>query len=113
MMRFGAAGPESVGVQRREKIGAVKAVAAIGEELLIGGSGGLLVANPEGGEPSRLVRQPIRGLAVVGDTVLYSDGESLFLSSVALLRQNLVRRCRLAARLLDLDPEPQAAADLL
>ncbi|MEE8580605.1 MAG: hypothetical protein V3T33_03355 [Myxococcota bacterium] len=88
VMRFGAAGPESVGVQGHEKIGSVKAVAAIGEKLLIGGSRGLLVANPEGGEPSRLARQPIRGLAVVGDTVLYSDGESLFLSTVALLRQN-------------------------
>ena len=88
VVRFGATGPEVVGGQGREQVGAISAVAALGENLILAGSRGLLVARGDGAEPRRILRSVVRGLAVIDETLLFTDGESVMLSSLPLLRED-------------------------
>jgi hypothetical protein len=60
------------------------------KELLLASNRGLLMTDFKAGNPRRLMRQPIKGLARVGKTLVFSDGESVYVSTLALLEEQRV-----------------------
>ena len=93
---FGKSGPVKVGVQERQNIGSIRAVVPHGKNLLLASNRGLLITDAKAGKPRRLLRRPVRGVAKVGDLVVFCDKESLFVSTVELLEeQRILRRLKL------------------
>jgi hypothetical protein len=75
----------------RDRIGGVRALAQIGSAWVLGGQSGLRVLDPQTGEIEDLLDRPIFGLGARGDTLVFTDGESLFVSTLPLLREERVR----------------------
>ncbi len=90
LVRFTPAGSETVVALERGSVGTVREVQRLGDGLVLGTKRGIIVTGPDGSEPTRLLRRDVRGLAVVGDALLFSDGESVLVSSDALLKQGRV-----------------------
>jgi hypothetical protein len=65
----------------------VVALERVGNEWLIAGSQGLLLYRPGTAEPRQLFEMNVRGAAVHGQRVLFTDGSSLFEGTVASLSQ--------------------------
>jgi len=85
--RGAASGSKDLG---RDRIGGVRALAQIGSDWVLGGPAGLRVLDPETGELEDLLDRPIFGLGVRGDTLVFTDGEGLFVSTIPLLREERV-----------------------
>jgi hypothetical protein len=60
------------------------------EGLLLASSKGLLLAHPDGSNAKRIMRRIARGLDAAGKTLVFTDGESVYVSTLALLRKNRV-----------------------
>ncbi len=90
ILAFGPAGPKVVQSFSRSEIGTVFAVEAQGELYIVAGARGLLVVSPDSRQIKRLMRRVIKGLALVGDTMIFTDGESLYVSNLTLLGQKRV-----------------------
>jgi len=90
LVAFTAEGTETVAALERGVVGSPVAVERLGEGLVIAGNRGLLVTGPDGSEPRQALRRAVRGLGVVGDTLLFSDGEAVFVSTLPLLRETRV-----------------------
>jgi len=73
----------------RGMVGSILAVEPLDGRLLAAGKRGLLLI-PEQGTAQVLVERPIHGLARVGEHLVFSDGSSLFVSTLALLREGRV-----------------------
>lgn len=87
---FVKGGPRKIGAQERSAVGSVAAVVPVGKELLLASSRGLLMTNLNGGNPRRLMRRALKGLGRVGETLVFTDGESVFVSTLELLGQQRV-----------------------
>jgi hypothetical protein len=90
LVSFTSQGTQTVSALDRGVIGSVVAVEPLGDSLLLAGSRGLILTQADGSNPVSLLRRAVRGLAVVRDTLILSDGESVMLSNPALLRQGRV-----------------------
>ncbi|MGH0034278.1 MAG: hypothetical protein ACQGVK_04540 [Myxococcota bacterium] len=90
IVRFGAAGSETVLFHDRGTIGTVVAVERLGDGLVIGSNRGLMLSDADAREPMRVLRRDIQGVAVSGDILLFTDGSSVFVANLPLLRQNRV-----------------------
>lgn len=90
IVAFGANGPEVDLSLPRGQIGTVFALEPVGDRLAIAGARGLLLLDPETGTVSRLMRRVLKGLASVDGTLVFTDGESIYVSSLDLLRQKRV-----------------------
>ncbi|MCZ6783340.1 MAG: hypothetical protein O7G30_08525 [Proteobacteria bacterium] len=90
LVRFTPEGTETVLSLERGEIGSVLAAEPMGDGYLLASNRGLILTQKEGTAPVRMLRRRITGLAVVGDTLIFSDGESVLLSSLSLLRENRV-----------------------
>ena len=77
--------PQRQRVLDRGAVGAVVAVESLAGGLALASQRGLLFV-PEGGAPELLLDRPIRGLARSGERLVFTDGNSIFVSSLALLR---------------------------
>jgi hypothetical protein len=92
---FGQEGLEIVGLDSgtprrlraigRSKVGSVVAVEKAGAGLLIAGNRGLMLVKGGVVEPQLLIERNVLGAAMWGDRVLFTDGASLFVSSMPLL----------------------------
>jgi hypothetical protein len=90
VIRFTKQGSETLTALQRGDIGSVVAIEPFGEGILMAGNRGLMSAQADGSNPMRLLRRSLRGFAVAGDTLIFSDAKSVFLSSIPLLRENRV-----------------------
>ena len=75
----------------RDRIGGVRALASVGSSWVLGGPAGLRVLDPETGELENLLDRPVFGLGAHDETLVFTDGEDLFISTIALLRKERVR----------------------
>ena len=82
---FSKSGPRKLGAQERQAVGSIAAVVPFGKELILASSRGLLMIDHNGGNPRRLLRRPIKGLARVKDSLVFTDGESVIISNLELL----------------------------
>jgi len=90
LVGFTASGPKALATHGRGEVGSVAAAVPIAEGLLLASSKGLLLAEPDGANPERIMRRVVRGLDAVGETLVFSDLDSIFVSTLPLLRQNRV-----------------------
>lgn len=92
MVTFDERSPALQVLQESRRIGAVAAVESLGDggPILVGSERGLLLMEQIGELPARLVSRPIFGLASVGDAVIFTDGETLFISTLDMLRKQKV-----------------------
>ncbi|MEE9609380.1 MAG: hypothetical protein V3U03_16690 [Myxococcota bacterium] len=70
----------------REVVGSVVAMESVGNDWLAAGKRGLLYIDGRTGRPSVLVQGEVRGLAMRGDRLLFTDGTSLYVSTLPMLR---------------------------
>jgi len=95
VVTFGQEGIEIVGLDSGtpkllravgpSKIGSIVDVEQVGAGLLVAGSHGLLLVKGGVAEPQQLIELDVRGAAMQGDRVYFTDGSSLFVSSLPLL----------------------------
>jgi len=92
---FGQEGLEIVGLDsgtpqllravERSKVGSIVAVEKVDAGLLVAGSRGLLLVKGGVAEPQLLIERDILGAAMRGNRVFFTDGSSLFVSSLPML----------------------------
>ena len=88
VVRFTSDGPEEQFSKQRGEVGSLLAVESYGDYLLLGGSFGLQLLHPSGGEPVRFFSRVPRGLATVGSLIVFTQGSSVHISTAKLLKQN-------------------------
>ncbi len=89
VVQLEAQGPRRVYAWGRGAIGSVVALAAPRAGIVAGGKRGLLLLSGE--QPEPLIDRPVRGLALLGgERLVFTDGTSLFVSTIPLLRQRKV-----------------------
>ncbi len=74
----------------RGVVGSIVAVENLGREIVAAGNRGLVLVDPGKGQREILLERPLQGLARSGDRLLFSDGTSLFVSTLPLLRERRV-----------------------
>ena len=89
---FHKSGPRKLGAQERQAVGAISAVIAYDDDLILASSRGLLTIDASGGNPRRLLRRPVKGLDRINDSLVFTDGESVFVSNLALLGNQRVEK---------------------
>jgi hypothetical protein len=89
-VRFTSKGPEVEQSWDRGTIGRVLSIAPLGEQLVVVGAKGMQLYDPATGEFRRIMRRVLQSVATVGETLVFVDGESIYLSTLGLLAQNRV-----------------------
>src|SRR5690606_38697903 len=74
----------------RAEIGRVPGIAPVGEELVVVGAQGMQVGDPAKGTLRRAMRRVLQGVDAGGDVLVLADGESVFVSRLALLEEQRV-----------------------
>lgn len=74
----------------RGEIGRVLAVAPVGGELVIVGAKGMQVVDLEKGTIRRAMRRVLQGIGASGSALVFADGDSIFVSNLALLMDERV-----------------------
>jgi hypothetical protein len=90
IVSFGPEGPRVDVALGRTEIGTVFAIEPLGDQLAIAGARGLLLVDPGTREVRRVMRRVLKGLAAVDRTLVFTDGETVFVSDLALLREQRV-----------------------
>lgn len=90
LVQFTPNGPAAERTWSRGEIGRVLAMAPMGEQIMIGGAKGMLLLDPASGEIRRVMRRVVTGTASVGDSLVFADGESVYISNLALLAEGRV-----------------------
>jgi len=90
IVSFTSEGPVASSTYSRGEVGQVADIVQTQEGLLLASSMGLLLADRDGSNAQRLMRRIVLGLAAHGETLVFTDGDSVFVSTVAMLRQNRV-----------------------
>jgi hypothetical protein len=71
----------------RGVVGTIVAVESLGREIVAAGSRGLVAIDGQIGQRDVLFERPVLGLARAGERLLFTDGESIYVSTRALLRE--------------------------
>ena len=87
---FDERGPVLVASRGREEIGTVFAIEPVGDSYVIAGARGLMITQANGGELRRIMRRVVKGLATIDDVLVFTDGDSIFISTLDLLREKRV-----------------------
>jgi hypothetical protein len=90
LVRFTPEGPIAERSWPRGEIGRVLSIAPVGHDLVIVGAKGMQVLDPTTGTLRRVMRRVMKGLASAGETLVFADGESVYVSTLALLAENRV-----------------------
>jgi hypothetical protein len=90
LVRFGPSGPAAEAVWDRGQIGRVLSIAMLGDRVVTVGAKGMQVGDPASGEVRRVMRRVIQGVGSAGDTLVFADGETVYISNLALLAENRV-----------------------
>lgn len=75
----------------RDRIGSVGALVEVDEGLVLAGPAGLRLLDTTTGQSEALLDRPVLGLTARKENLIFSDGESLFVSTVPLLRDKRVQ----------------------
>jgi hypothetical protein len=68
----------------------VLGIAPIEEQIVIAGAKGMQLLDPETGEIRRVMRRVVTGIAAAGKSLVFADGESVYVSDLALLAESRV-----------------------
>lgn len=90
LVRFTEKGPVAEHTWERGQIGRVLSIAPLGDQFVIVGAKGMQLLDPESGQIRRVMRRVLKSVAAVGETLVFVDGESIYLSSLSLLAENRV-----------------------
>ena len=74
----------------RGVVGTIIAVESLGHAIIAAGSRGIVLIDGDKGQREVLLERPVQGLARSGDRLLFTDGTSLFVSTISLLRERRV-----------------------
>ncbi len=72
----------------RGVVGTIVAVESLGRDLVAAGNRGLVRIDGQKGQRELLFERPVLGLARSGERLLITDGESVYVSTLALLREH-------------------------
>jgi hypothetical protein len=86
VVRLGSQGLEREAVYGRDAVGSIVGVEGFGDELVAAGNRGLLWIGSDDQGIRRLVSQEVLGLTRLGERLLFTDGISLRISTLALLK---------------------------
>ncbi|MEM9176308.1 MAG: hypothetical protein AAGC67_13860, partial [Myxococcota bacterium] len=89
-VRFTAKGPVAERTFERGEIGRVLSIAPVGNRMVIAGAQGLQVLDPGTGEMRRVMRRIVKSIDALDETLVFVDGESVYLSTLELLAENRV-----------------------
>lgn len=89
-VRFTAQGAVAERTWTRGEIGRVLSIARAGDQVVIVGAKGMQVLDPATGEIRRAMRRVMKSIASAGETLVFADGESIYVSNLELLAQNRV-----------------------
>lgn len=90
LLRLDEGRPQRERAWGRAEIGRVLGIAPVGEELVVVGAQGMQVVDPAKGTLRRAMRRVLQGVDAVGDVLVLADGESVFVSRLALLEEQRV-----------------------
>lgn len=90
LVRFTEKGPIAEKTWTRGQIGRVLSIAPVGDSLILVGAKGMQLLDPEEGTVRRVMRRVLTSVATVGNTLVFVDGESIYLSTLAMLAENRV-----------------------
>ena len=90
LVRFTEKGPVAETTWDRGQIGRVLSIAPLGRSVILVGAKGMQLLDLEEGTVRRVMRRVLTSVATVGDTLVFVDGESIYLSTLALLAENRV-----------------------
>lgn len=90
LVRFTSAGPVAEKTWSRGEIGRVLSLAPLGDSLVLVGAKGMQILDLAGGEPRQVMRRVLTSVATAGETLIFADGESIYLSNLALLAEGRV-----------------------
>lgn len=90
LVRFTNSGPIAEKTWTRGQIGRVLSLTPLGDQLVIVGAKGMQILDPETGTIRRVMRRILTSVATAGETLVFVDGESIYLSNLELLAQNRV-----------------------
>jgi hypothetical protein len=90
LVRFSAAGPVAEKTWTRGEIGRVLSIAPLGDRIVLTGAQGMQLLDPATGEIERVMRRVALSVDSVGSVLVFADGESIYVSDLALLRENRV-----------------------
>lgn len=86
---LGSGGPQRLRALDRGSVGSIVAVEALDAGIVAAGQRGILFV-PDEGAPEVVLERPVRDLALLGKRLVFTDGGSIFVSSLALLRRGRV-----------------------
>jgi len=84
-IELAAAGPKKILGLDRATVGSIVAVEDTGEGILLAGSRGLMLLERGSKHPRGLIEMGVRGAAIHRDRVYFTDGSSLYTSSLPML----------------------------
>jgi len=90
LVRFTSSGPIAEKSWTRGQIGRVLSLTPLGDQLVIVGAKGMQILDPATGKIRRVMRRVLMSVATAGNTLVFADGESIYLSNLELLAQNRV-----------------------
>jgi hypothetical protein len=90
LVRFTRSGPKAEKTWTRGEIGRVLSLTPLADQLVIVGAKGMQVIDPATGKIRRVMRRVLKSVATAGETLIFVDGESIYLSNLELLAQNRV-----------------------
>lgn len=90
LVRFSAEGPQAEHTWGRGEIGRVLGIAPMGDQLVVAGAKGMQLLDPATGEIRRIMRRVVTGIAAAGDSLVFTDGESVYVSNLTLLAEERV-----------------------
>jgi hypothetical protein len=90
LVRFTNSGPIAEKTWTRGQIGRVLSLTPLGDQLVIVGAKGMQILDPATGTIRRVMRRVLMSVAAAGNTLVFVDGESIYLSNLELLAQNRV-----------------------
>ncbi len=89
-VRFTSSGAVAERTWTRGEIGRVRSLARSGNHIVIVGAKGMQVLDLATGEIRRAMRRVMKSIASMGDTLVFADGESVYVSTLDLLAENRV-----------------------
>ena len=89
-VRFTSAGPLAEKTWDRGEVGRILSITQVKNQLVIVGAKGMQILDLETGEIRRAMRRAILSIGSTGDTLVFVDGESIYVSNLELLAQDRV-----------------------
>jgi len=90
LVRFTSSGPIAEKTWTRGEIGRVLSLTPLDGKFVIVGAKGMQILDPATGKIRRVMRRVLTSVARAGSTLVFVDGESIYLSNLNLLAENRV-----------------------